>query len=47
MACEDCKKQGQLKFNLMFFIGIELLGTAIYGHIVLISNVIDWLSQTF
>jgi len=47
MACEDCKKKGQFKFNLMFFIGIELLATAIYGHIVLISKVINWLSQTF
>jgi len=47
MACQDCKKQGKIKFNLMFFIGIEIISTSVFGHIVLIGNFIDWLSQIF
>jgi hypothetical protein len=47
MSCQDCKKQGRIKFNLMLIIGIELLATTIYGHVVLIQKLVEWVSQTF
>jgi hypothetical protein len=47
MSCQDCKKQGRIKFNWMLIIGIELLATTIYGHVVLIQKLLGWLSQTF
>jgi hypothetical protein len=47
MACQDCKKQGRIKFNWMLFVGFELLATTIYGHIVLIKQLVQWVSQIF
>jgi hypothetical protein len=47
MSCQDCKKQGRIKLNWMLIVGIELLATTVYGHIVLIKQLIDWISRTF
>lgn len=47
MSCQDCKKSGRIKFNWMLIIGIELFLTTVYGHIVLIEKLVEWVSQTF
>jgi hypothetical protein len=47
MSCQDCKKKGSVKINFMFILGIELALTAIYGHIVLIKEIVNWISRLY
>jgi hypothetical protein len=47
MACQDCKKSAKIKVNYMFFLGIELLLTSIYGHVLLIKEIYQWVSHLF
>ena len=45
--CESCKKKGNTKFNLMLVFSSYIFITSIYGNVILIEKLINYLKVLF
>ena len=46
-GCKSCKEKGQTKFNWLIVFSAYITITSIYGNVILINKLIDYLKVLF
>jgi hypothetical protein len=45
--CNSCKKRADIKFTWMTILSVYVMGTSIYGSVVLFNKISEFISSLF